>query len=292
MSLFVSLLTLSNQPSLPSFYPPLPDGGAAVRFVIRTHDLHGRCQSAPFLLPPARRYSDRLQERHALLAYGDGHLIWLWAARFIPASGMLTMRADWSIPCHTVCDQRVSVYFSNGMVITQRYFRYRSCHYRSAFPSMCSCFFLLFLRLSPSCVSDRPNSSLKHDDWAPVNHFAFFAQVTFVVVILHTGNWPGPALAVSAHFSRFSPAQLCLVQADRKCANFLFLAMASDWRTMDARYPHPERNTDTQVENCFQDPCHDAQYYLSSSRKVPCHARTHHAPHRTSSAAQTSQDDR
>lgn len=70
----------------------------------------------------------------------------------------------------------------------------------------------------------------------------FSLRLRSFVVILHTGNWPGPALAVSAHFSRFSPAQLCLVQADRKCANFLFLVMASDWRTMDARYPHPERN--------------------------------------------------
>ena len=95
------------------------------------------------------------------------------------------------------------------------------------------------------------------------------------------------------HISPGSPrCNSCLVQADRKCANFLFLVMASDWRTMDARYPHPERNTYTQVENCFRDPCHNAQYYLSSSRKVPCHARTHHAPHHTSSAAQTSQDDR
>lgn len=99
----------------------------------------------------------------------------------------------------------------------------------------------------------------------------FSLRLRSFVVILHTGNWPGPALAVSAHFSRFSPAQLCLVQADRKCANFLFLVMASDWRTMDARYPHPERNHTHKWKIAFRTPAtvRNTIYGVSLSRKVP-----------------------
>ena len=104
------------------------------------------------------------------------------------------MRVDWpyhAIPCHTFCDQRVPVYFNDGTVITQRYFRYRSCHYHSGFPSKCVLPVLLLLSsFSPSCVSDRPNSSLEHDDGAPVNHSAFFSlrlRSLWSYCILETG---------------------------------------------------------------------------------------------------------
>ena len=156
-----------------------------------------------------------------------------------------------AIPCHTICDQRVPVYFSNGMVITTAVFQLPSCHYVRHSPLPPS--------FSSSCVSDRPNSRLKHDDWAPVNHFAFFVQVAFVVVILHTGNWPGPALAVSAHFSRFAPVQLWPGPSRPQMCKLSILGHGVGLAHNGCPISTPRKKYLTQMENCYHGPCHNAQ---------------------------------
>lgn len=204
------------------------------------------------------------------------------------------MPADWpyrAIPSVTSAYRCISV---TVWSLPQRYFSYRHV---ITFGIPVNVF--LFLSplppsFSPSCVSDRPNSSLKHDDWAPVNHFAFFVQVAFVVVILHTGNWPGPALAVSAHFSRFAPVQLWPGPSRPQMCKLSILGHGVGLAHNGCPISTPRKkhlHTNGELLSGPMPQCAIVSIIKRES-PLPCAHTPRTTPHHISSAAQTSQDDR